>query len=167
MAIRFRRAGHTLWVYFLFHVGIPIAWNSLCHLPSQHFMCKNWQDTSSHAFATLGTREFRTHTLAVKVRKYTPCQNLASPTWWSVQSHAVTWYLHSSLYSFIAVGQNQTITLPNLHELIQSMDLLVSLCKLSKLVSILVHHNIKDSHDSNSNDSNDNDITISYFHDVL
>jgi hypothetical protein len=122
---------------------------------------------SSHAFATLGTREFRTHTLAVKVRKYTPCQNLASPTWWSVQSHAVTWYLHSSLYSFIAVGQNQTITLPNLHELIQSMDLFVSLCKLSKLVSILVHHNNNDSHDSNSNDSNDNDITISYFHDVL
>ena len=79
----------------------------------------------------------------------------------------MTWYLHSSLYSFIAVGQNQTITLPNLHELIQSMDLFVSLCKLSKLVSILVHHNNNDSHDSNSNDSNDNDITISYFHDVL
>ena len=47
------------------------------------------------------------------------------------------------------------------------MDLFVSLCKLSKLVSILVHHNNNDSNDSNDNndshDSNANDITISYF----
>ena len=40
---------------------------------------KTEQDTSSHAFATLGTREFRTHTLAVKVRKYTPVPKSCIP----------------------------------------------------------------------------------------